>query len=711
VTRHGDRSLRGGGCSATVLLPAPGVSIRATVGVPTMLLSIAALVAALAPCPQAAPRTFVELDPATVVASVHGVDAVLDGEPGCLVEVEVERPRGFDGYVEALRFRITPRARGAEPVEVRRFDAPYYGRAGRAAGPKAVVYPLLVPFEAKAAKGAKVEVLEVSAWTGAPPDEEAPVEVGRPTSSTNFDADFQQSLVRSTLPLRNLRDREVDVVLLATYSGPKRATTLVGGRAPANGTLDLVVRFLPTGLGERLGADITRAKVVDWSVIDDDGATAARRSLAAAWDDSFRLPDELFPLAAKFTFVYEGEGKRHTRAGALQLDRTGKVTVVLDGAHDANAARSTTADLEALLWCLTRPAFDTLQLGPVTLQRGGRRQVVRVGENPLRGSHSGSVSFVIEDGLIVQVSPDPLGAELGDGNPTAWTWSKTSTPRLECRRLQRFAGNPDAYQEEQFNWSQASGTWLPSRITVREGEFVPGAGSLETFTFAEWSPAASTLASPTVPTGPLADELRAAWDTFYRYPTPHARFAGEFRAVTPGTDGVWRGRKDVRGSFALEEAEGGFWRRSEATISGKKLTPDEHASLQGAVLDRVLMWSGRDVCRMPCFDEMFRGAELARDGEWILAPGASVKAVQLANGRVKSIRTAFGGEATLRWDTIDGVLLPVERRAGDEAVRVKWKELEAGWWFPVRVDFEAVFGRDWGPESLELTGVSVSTLD
>ncbi len=201
---------------------------------------------------------FVALDPATVRATLVSADVVTKQAEGALVSIRVECPAGHVGGVQALALRVTPKAKGAAPVVVRRFDDPAYGRKGRAAFPgEACDVPLLVPLDAKAAKGAAVEVLEVSAWLEAPTkkgDDGAPVGVGRPVVDTGFDAERGQSLPRTTITLTNDLEHDVDVVLRAEFTNPRAGTSLVRGRALAKRATDLVVAAMPVGRGEFFGA-------------------------------------------------------------------------------------------------------------------------------------------------------------------------------------------------------------------------------------------------------------------------------------------------------------------------------------------------------------------------------------------------------------------------------------------------------------------------
>jgi|GEM_PF-4252468 len=122
------------------------------------------------------------------------------------------------------------------------------------------------------------------------------------------------------------------------------------------------------------------------------------------------------------------------------------------------------------------------------------------------------------------------------------------------------------------------------------------------------------------------------------------------------------------------------------------------------------MWSGRDPMRWAPFDEAFAGATLAPGvGGWIEVDGVRAFArVRLDDGRVAAWRTAFGVTTAIEWIERDGALLPSAiERDGNGRAEFEWTRVADGWWFPERIDLEAYFGDDWGPETLEFTALEV----
>ena len=182
-----------------------------------------------------------------------------------------------------------------------------------------------------------------------------------------------------------------------------------------------------------------------------------------------------------------------------------------------------------------------------------------------------------------------------------------------------------------------------------------------------------------------------------------------------GSDGVWYGRRKVGGSFSLRHFTSGFWRHRTLTSDDGKADAYTRERLVDAVEDRIGMWSGRVPCWRPSFAKEFAGVELEEDGKrgWIRIVGhRRIGAVEIIDGRLAAIRSTTAGRLTrYHWKKRGGTLLPsrVERR-GNGNVDLDWEEIEPGWWLPKRAHFTEIFGRGWGPETIEMTFDSVAPL-
>jgi hypothetical protein len=659
------------------------------------------------------PPTFVALDPASVRAALVSADPITKSDAACLAELRIECPADHAGGVEALVFRVTPKARGATPVIARRVAPPAYGRAGRAAFPGApCTYQVLVPLDAKAARGATVEVLELSAWTGAPPAEREPsppVEVGEPSVATGFDAERGQSIPRTTIALTNHLAHDVDVVLRADFVNPRDATTLVRGRAAAKRTTELVVAGLPLGNGEYIGAEIRRVRLVDWSILVDDGQERARELLSAAWARWDAVPNEKLPVTAHCRFDYRSPSLTCDVVGEAEFGPGGKVTVTLAGTPPRGALEAAQRALRDTAAHVSRADTTTLLSKAPTLIAWAPQPVIALAGHPLpddlalpravelRGDTIRAVCMNYEDGSRgLREDWDVID----DG--ARW--------RLAGRRVEVATSPRDAAEVERVEWLRAGELWLPARVTRTLPSWAPGAGFASTLTFESWRQGTATLQAAAAPTGPLADELRAAWDGFYRHPSADVRVECAYTATSPGTDAVWLGRKKLTGTFTLERLHGAAWGTARATVEEKKATADEQERLGMAALDRLSIWSNRDLCREPRFDEAFRGATLTRDGEWIVLDGARYLGVKLVAGQIAALRSVTGEEAQLRWKSVDGASVPVELTRRKERIALTWSALPGGWRWPTKCEFHDVFV-DWGPETLECSKVRVTPIE
>lgn len=633
-------------------------------------------------------------------ARVVGVEKIGNEDAATLVEVEVENSGAVDA--EALVFEFDPGARG-QLVRVLRVDAPHYGRAGRVApAGGATVYPLLVPFEEKLARKLEVRVVEASFVQGGARWDELPLVVGRLEVTRAVDPAFGKTLSRTEVAITNRIEHAVDAIFRAEYTDPFRCTTLLRVRlAPATTTVHVQDQLPLSANFYQLGAAIRRLELVDWSVIVDDGAEAGRARMEAAWNDWRRVEPGLFPLRASCTFDRTADSAADSAAGLVQIEADGRIE--FDFQDDLSAvARKELAEFgRALAWELTRPGLEEV-LGErqLALQRLGEPSIVTFPDPPF-DPNSTEHHLLLSGGRIVGDSSQPLGG----GLEASWvTESDERGWRVVERSVPYATHDPRAGRIERFDWIE--GTDFPRLARRSENREYMGGGTSELLlTFDGWTTNVLPLAERRPrrpPVGALADRLRDAWDGSYRYPDPEATLTGRFRIRTPGTDGVWIGRRDVRGTFELARMRGGFWRDASAEVEGRSLTEDERATLGDAALDRFLMWSSRDLARLPPFEAAFAGATLEQRGAWIVVEGVAITGVRLEAGRVAALRRRDGRETEVVWKQVKKVWVPVEQRTGAETVSVAWKVLGDGWLLPSEVVFTDVF-TDWGPERMELS--------
>jgi hypothetical protein len=213
---------------------------------------------------------------------------------------------------------------------------------------------------------------------------------------------------------------------------------------------------------------------------------------------------------------------------------------------------------------------------------------------------------------------------------------------------------------------------------------------------------------PRVPTGPAAELLRKQWERLYRYPAGPCELSARFTAENPGTDDTWIGERKVSGTLRIEGFRGFRSRRSswddvDLALDGERST-ERSAALAFAFVDRLVMWKGRDPAALEDFDVLFRGAEITwheSAGRFEIT-GSSVKSVHVKGERITAL--VFRGDALSRitWTEQEGRLLATKIQTGEEILSAQWKKVADGWYLPVKVEFQRVFGRDWGPERYEL---------
>ena len=651
---------------------------------------------------------FVDYDPTRLKAKLVKLTPIRGKQdPGCHALLEFDGGHGFQGDIEPLVFRISPKPKDLEPIQVRRFEGTLYGRVG--GRPSEI--PVLLPWTIKQAKGARVEVLDASAWTGEGAPEECPVEVGTIKNSVEFNESRDRSLPRAVVTLRNSAEHDVDVVLLADYLEPENAESLVQARVPAGETLDLVIDLFETGAGPFLGAKIKRVTTVDWSMIVDHGEERGRALLQEALNRCYTVPKESLPTGSAFTLEFRSATHHYVRKGMVRIEQDGEVRIEVEGELSGAARKSTQHTMEEALWCITRKPLP--EGTRVQLMRAGPRPIVRVDRNFLGFGNSGAQSLVLEEGGIAGISSDELCAEYSAWGKNPWINHIADEWRLRRRSSSVYSGLPDEFNTVDTGWLGSGSEWMPSRVVWTNSDWA-GVGSREVLSFDLWTSNPAPIADREPPTGELAEKLAAAWDSFYRYPESEVRITGAYRARNPGNDGIWGGERDLKGDFELAAFRGSFWRDAKVDFSGKARSKHQDAVLENALLDRFLMWSGRDLCRTLPFAEAFAGAQLKLDGNWISVTGATVQAVRIVEGRVAAIRDSRGSETSYKWSEVGGFLVPIQSSRGIERLVMKWKRLSDGWLWPKHVEFNDVFTREdypWGPESLEFSKVKVELLN
>lgn len=647
---------------------------------------------------------FRSFEPGDLTASVKSAKAVSPKiDTGTLLWVEFANKGEL--HIEPLEIRLMPKAKGSEAIEIHRVEEPYFGRAGHAVPPRGKLqFPFLVPVEPKLLKGARVEVLYASASTTALELPERFVEIGKPRTSNEFDSRWQRSLDRTTVSLKNLLERPIQLTFEATYRKPHKATSLVRVSLAPSEQREFVIEGISTGTEFPLviGADVKKLELVDWSVHCDDGGAVARDLLAAVWADWHRLPRDLFPLTARFELDVSSSRFGARSKGNLRIESDGRLELDPDGelASDPLAAAEWLG--RELAKQLVRESFDELMRNnAVRLEAQGETTYIRLERAPFTDSGQ-PVVLGVRSGRIVSTS----GALRGSRLTNFWSPSTESGPwKLLARDDQNATGEPDIDLRWRFHWDEVQGLELPVRVTAEgSGVWFTEHTNAE-LKVSDWKFATAPKPPSAIPSGALADRLRAAWDGIYRYPDPEAVVSGRFRFELPGNDDIWGGHELVEGRFEVSGIEPRFWRKRTFEIDGAH-SDAEREVLVNAVADRFLLWSGTDFHRRPSFDVAFAGATLSEADGWIIAENASVAAVRLRRDRLDALRFTNGVEQELRLERIGEHWMVVERKSGIQRITTSWASLGEGVMLPESARFEDVFTTDdykWGPERVEWT--------
>jgi hypothetical protein len=574
------------------------------------------------------------------------------------------------GGVEPLAFRVTPRMKDAAPVEVRRMSGPTFGRVGRATFPgDPCIYPLLVPLEPEVVRSARFEVVEASAWlapsTDARAQRDVPVTVGTLQLLPKWRRPDGREVMCTAVPLTNLRGEVVEVVLEADFVEDSPATSLVSMRLRPQEAAVLHVDTLSFGAGNKFSGRVTRVEVVDWSIIATDGAATARRLFTEAWDGWYGLPEGMFPLTTSFRFDHATPAGLAVHQGEAVFQADGKVAVRIDD----SAWMAANHMLERAVVHLTRPPADAVLGALPVLGTLFPDPVIMLPNHPTVPAAKRATNVVLRDGRVCSLA-DAAGS-LADWE--SWSQTSGSMPwRLAGREgpLQTITGHE--LQRERVTWARSGEWWLPSRLERLQPRLfiVPQHESI--ISFERWSGPTGTLLGDELPTGPLADELHAAWDGFHRYPLRNAEVAGEFELADAASNSDLLGRKSVSGTLVMRRLHGSEWRPHAIVCVERRASEPEHSALASAVATRVGRLFQADPCCQPRFDVAFRGARLARDGEWITIDGSSYVGARLVAGELIALRDVEGVESNFVWATVEGARVPREVLRGDELVALEW---------------------------------------
>lgn len=641
-----------------------------------------------------------------------------------LIELEVQN-RGSQACEPTL-FSVRWKTERGEFLErsIERVPIPRVDRAGRSVPPqKKLSYWISVP----SAETPELTVeLREALFHARAPTTGAPIEVGA-IHETHSQQDGGR-VQTCAIELMNTLDQPVDLVLRARCSFPRDGEALLSASLRAGAKGRFPFRDQPTVLGwgedvaQHVGLRVSSVELVDWSVRLTPDAEAARELLLPAYRAWLRWEDGRPPLRGRYRYVARSvyEPKELRDEGSFTIDANGGIaTSSTLGGSFALGPR----ELEDALYDLLRPSADELARDNALVRVA--RDEVRVDgpgrdrrlKNPGRhetaglGAEEAALRSPRPTYPILRVLEGRLRGERNDGGGAGQLWITRDLGAGYVVAERSYAGGA---RTESYAYDLLGELPVLTRYAYTARHASGETLQAKVLQLDRWEVAADVSHDRAqVPTGPAAERLRRHWERLYRYPDGPCELRARFAAENPGTDLTWVGERKVSGSLVIDGFRGFRSRRSswddiDIALDGER-TIDRSEALAFAFVDRLVMWKGRDPATLEDFDVLFRGAEITWDerlGRFAIT-GATVKSVYVKGERITAL--VFRGDALSRitWTEQDGRLFATRIQTGEETLSARWKEVADGWYLPVEVEFQRVFGRDWGPERYELTGASI----
>ncbi|MBK7878583.1 MAG: hypothetical protein IPJ77_23240 [Planctomycetes bacterium] len=640
-----------------------------------------------------------------------------------LVTVEVSN-RG-NTACEPVLFRCEWKdAKGiAQTAEVARVPYPRVARIGRLAPPTGKQeYVLQLP--AKEVKGLRVAVVEAlfsdAKERAAPPVRVGRIEHGQGTLN-------EQPVARSSITLENELDHVVDVVLRAHCTAPKDADVLLTATIGPRGKGAFDVLAMPFQIEWRdplqywPGADVARVELVDWSARLAPDREAARALLEPAWTRWLRLADAGGAFGGRYEYglesAYLPEPKR--LRGRFTVSSSGRVSGEGTKAKDGDMGLG---GIEKLVLFAHRPSFEELLaknelelLAPgLVALRGPGFGEVRAAPGAAHawvpGAGDSAARHLESDDAVVRVNAQGVIDAFGTVSEPAW--NRLETKPLLGGYVVTAKHNPTGTERTEFGYALLGDRVYPCSFREERIDAWGKRIGLETCRLDAIAPEADAGGvAPAAPMGPGVEGLRAAWSALYRHGARAVELSARFRATNPATDGTWLGVRKVEGKLVLRGFRGfsvatPMWESPEVIVDGK-FDASTASALGFAVIDRIVMWAGRDPAAFPAFDEQFRGATITRDAEreFYRSDAGSVRGVLVEGGKITRLVLRGGAERVCTWSATPQGLVATKLETSGEVLEARWSEVAKGLWLPVEFQFRGVFGRDWGPETLKLESV------
>ena len=692
----------------------------------TPLRVVAAALALLAsptvPLPAQTPTTpqprFVDGDLANLSCKVLSLDAKGDSPHRLVVEVQ---NRGTSS-AEPLQFEVTSRGqKDAEPKETfTRAMLPRFARYGRPvlAGGKER-YDLTTYL---AGNKAQFSVRVVAAvWHEGTALPKPDLHIGEPqqVQRTSLSGAFGVTQVSLTNPF----DREVDVLLRVRLVQPVDRVDLYGVRLPVGRSFDWVISsrgslpvYLPHDLPPGNAVKATEFEVVDWILVGETPKSAGADQLRAAYEGWHRWPAVSSDITGEV--AVRGRRKKLNSEDYEDTKFQSSFRVTPDGTVkiEANEASGDARMVLGMAFAnLLRPDFETLaarnQLQPLG---DSRIALIGPGWDPQqqRGSRlsvaGGTTSFESVEDLEVR-NGRIVSSGSGDSPRTTWHTQPYGAGYAVTRRT-------SASQDFAFSYREDGNRLIPTAAmmtTAFGGNLFSACEVILSGVRFEGAPPPP----PNPPTGTGVAALRQMWDSAWHLPTGPIEIAANFEVSNSGTDLIWQGQRRLRGKVVMRGI-GRHLEHADFEFEGSHDLARQMA-LAAVIRDRWGMWYGRDFNDRRPFDEHFAGAVVhaANDQGLFRIENGPVVEVSTSGGLVRGWRQPglaveftyqkFGDvHAVTRIDEAIGAPDAKSQQRWRSSVLVQLTMVK-GQLLPTVLQFERIFGKEWGPELITLTNLEL----
>lgn len=619
---------------------------------------------------------------------------------------------------EPLEFAITLHERKVDPPRTetfRRVTLPMIARHGRPAPANGrQTYLLTTALPGK--KGAFDVRVTTASWYADGDLPKPELRISTPTSvqRTSLAGSFPVTEVTFTNPF----DRDLDVLCLVTLTQPVDVVDLMGFRLPAKATTPFVIAtrpgprcFLDRDEAPGCAMKATALRVVDWSLVGEVAADAGEKLLQPAYDAWYRWPTPA-ELTGRFAFT-ERRLRLNSQTEYDESAVTGRYTVPADGAIRIDVESGNNAAVALLLEesfaQVRRPDFAALrQKNQLVAITPDRVEIRGPGWRAGSGAHVAAAGGKVGDSEDLQTVGEQI-ASSGRGDDARELWHRQDRGRqwLVHRRTSSSA-------DWTFAYTELGGLVLPMVCT-----FTQLLGGTNPYSLAELRLTEPTLSGrdpvrPQPPIGDGAAALRAAWDAAWHLPTTAIAWRADFEVTTGKGEDIWRGQKKFAGTLQATGI-GRNLRELQCTFGGK-LAPEMQTHLAAALADRFNIWWLRDPNDRPPFDEFFAGSTIgamAAGGTFAVEHGP-VTTVSVGDGLVRGWRTRFGLEHRFHYQPIAGqpvvTKVTIEHTGAKsperwtETVLIGFQQVGESL-LPASLRFERIYGKDWGPETINLTNL------